>query len=273
MGKELFALDDKVALVIGGRGTIGSRFCAAFHDYGARVFSADLERPTSISYSDTSEGPSDIVQRNVDVTQPESVDRLVNDIVEAESRIDILVSSVTAKCDDFYKPFTDCSLSGWQMVLNAELNGVFLVAQRVGRVMEQQNQGSMIFMSSIYGVVGNDQRIYEGSNLDELHQKEKGKRVYSHAVYAAAKGGIIALTRYLAAYWGAQNIRVNCISPGGLTHPGENTEFVKRYSEKVPMGRKAGLDEITGSAVFLASDASSYVTGHNLVVDGGWTIW
>ena len=273
MPKELFDLDNKVALVIGGRGTIGSRFCRAFNDYGARVYSADLVHPTSTSYTGTFAGPSEIVQRDVDVTNPDSVDRLVNDIVETESRIDILVSSVTAKCDDFYKPFTECSLSGWQLVLNTELNGVFLVAQRVGRVMEQRNQGSMIFMSSIYGVVGNDQRIYQGSNLDELYQKEKSKRVFSHAVYAAAKGGIIALTRYLAAYWGGQNIRVNCISPGGLTHPGENAEFVKRYSERVPMGRKAELDEITGSALFLASDASSYVTGHNLVVDGGWTIW
>ena len=273
MRKELFDLQNKVALVVGGRGTIGSRFCTAFHDYGARVYSADLVQPTSTSYTGDSTVPSQIVQRDVDVTDPGSVDRLVNEIADAERQIDILVSSVTAKCDDFYKPFTECSLSGWQMVLNTELGGVFLVAQRVGKLMEQRNSGSMIFMSSIYGVVGNEQRIYEGSNLAELYHKEKGKRVYSHAVYAAAKGGIIALTRYLAAYWGEHNIRVNCISPGGLTHPGENEEFVKRYSERVPMGRKAGLDEITGSAVFLASDASSYVTGHNLVVDGGWTIW
>jgi NAD(P)-dependent dehydrogenase (short-subunit alcohol dehydrogenase family) len=271
MGKELFDLNGKVALVIGGRGTIGRRFCSAFHDYGAQVYSADLAHPTTTSSSFAA--LSEIAQRDVDVTDPDSVDRLVSDILETQARIDILVSSVTAKCDDFYKPFTECSLSGWQTVLNTELNGVFLVAQRVGRAMEERKQGSMIFMSSIYGVVGNDQRIYEGSNLDELYQKEKGKRVYSHAVYAAAKGGIIALTRFLAAYWGDKNIRVNCISPGGLTHPGENAEFVKRYSERVPLGRKAGVDEITGAAVFLASDASTYVTGHNLVVDGGWTIW
>jgi len=134
----------------------------------------------------------------------------------------------------------------------------------------------MIFLSSIYGIVGNDQHIYEGSNLHELYlgdNTSETKQIYSHPVYAAAKGGVISLTRFLAAYWGDNNIRVNCISPGGLAHPGENEEFLKRYSARVPLGRKAGLDDVSGAVVYLASDASAYVTGHNLVVDGGWTAW
>jgi NAD(P)-dependent dehydrogenase (short-subunit alcohol dehydrogenase family) len=141
--------------------------------------------------------------------------------------------------------------------------------------MEAQHSGSIIFLSSIYGIVGNDQRIYEGANLPQLYAGvPSGKQtIYSHAVYPAAKGAVISLTRYLAAYWGTRSIRVNCISPGGLAHPGENDEFVKRYSQRVPLGRKAGLDEVNGAVVFLASDEASYITGHNLVVDGGWTAW
>ncbi len=141
--------------------------------------------------------------------------------------------------------------------------------------METQKKGSMIFLSSIYGVVGNDQRIYQGANLAELYAGQTGapKQLYAHPGYATSKGAVISLTRFLAAYWGNTGIRVNCISPGGLAHPGENEEFVKRYSQHVPLGRKAGLNEIDGAVVYLASDAASYVTGHNLIVDGGWTIW
>ena len=173
-------------------------------------------------------------------------------------------------------PFTECSLAGWQTLLRVELDGLFLAAQQVGRVMESAGRGSMIFLASMYGIVGNDQRIYKGANLPELYAGVGGdrpKRIYSHAVYAAAKGAVISLTRFLAAYWGEHGIRVNCISPGGVAHPGESEEFVRRYSERVPLGRKAGLDEISGAVVYLASEASSYVTGHNLVVDGGWTAW
>lgn len=272
MVKENFDLTGKVALVLGGRGVLGSRFCAAYEELGARVFSADL----SGSKTSTTETSKKVTQVDVDVTNPSSLLQLVEDIKGQSTHIDILVYSVTAKPKDFYKPFTECSLEGWQFVLRTELDGLFLITREVGKVMEQIGGGSIIFLSSIYGMVGNNQSIYEGANLDEVYlgnPSENRPRVYSHAVYAAAKGGVISLSRFLAAYWGDKNIRVNCISPGGLSHPGENAEFVRRYAERVPLGRKARVDEITGAAVFLASDASSYVTGHNLVVDGGWTAW
>jgi NAD(P)-dependent dehydrogenase (short-subunit alcohol dehydrogenase family) len=277
MVKEKFDLTDRVALVVGGRGLLGRRTCAALAEFGARVYSADLTQPSLAASSDTSASlntAANIEQRDVDVTDPASVAALVKAVVADASRIDTLVYSVTAKPQDFYKPLTECSLEGWQMVLRAELDGLFLVVQQAGRIMEQARKGNMIFFSSIYGIVGNDQRIYEGANLPELYAGvREPARIYSHAVYAAAKGGVIALTRYLAAYWGQHNIRVNCISPGGMAHPGENEEFVKRYSMRVPLGRKADLDDVTGATIFLASDASAYMTGHNLVVDGGWTAW
>ena len=116
-------------------------------------------------------------------------------------------------------------------------------------------------MVQIYGLYSNQ----ETKNVD--------KQIYSHSVYSAVKGGIISLTRYLAAYWGDKNIRVNCVSPGGIDHEGENKKFVKKYSAKVPLGRKSKLNEISPSIVYLASDESSYVTGQNFIIDGGWTAW
>ena len=184
---------------------------------------------------------------------------------------------MTAKPNDFYLPYTECSLKGWQSVISAELDGVFLVTQSVGKIMEKKRRGSIILLSSMYGVVGNDQRIYKGSNLDNLYVNKKNKnnkkQIYSHSVYPTVKGGIISLTKYLAAYWGNKNIRVNCISPGGITHEGENKKFVSKYSEKVPLGRKCELDEISPAVVYLASDESSYITGQNIIIDGGWTAW
>lgn len=280
MIKEKFDLTGKTALVVGGRGFLGQRLARALAEFGAGVYAADTDELSLAAKKDNSslaeQLPIEIRQRDVDVTDEESVQRLVRLIVEESGSIDILVYAATTKPKDFYKPFTECSLEGWQAVLKVELDGLFLLAREVGRVMEQAGHGSIILLSSIYGIVGNDQRIYEGSNLAGLYANADPadrRRIFSHAVYPAAKGGVIALTRFLAAYWGEVGIRVNCVSPGGLAHPGENEEFVRRYSERVPLGRKAGLDDISGAVVFLASAGSDYVTGHNLVVDGGWTAW
>jgi NAD(P)-dependent dehydrogenase (short-subunit alcohol dehydrogenase family) len=274
---ERFRVTDKVVLVVGGRGTLGRRIARATADAGALVYAADLAGTAPAAVQDPPARRAGVVlDKSVDVTDPDSVDTLVAEVVREASRIDVLVYSATTKSPGFYAPFVDFSLKAWRTVLEVELDGLFLVARSVGRFMESANGGSIILLSSIYGIVGNDQRIYANSNLARLHGEggpaEPG-RIFSPAAYAAAKGAVISLTRYLAAYWGDRNIRVNCISPGGLSHPEEDDEFVRRYSERVPLGRKADPDEIGGAAVFLASDAASYVTGHNLVVDGGWTAW
>ena len=277
MSKEQFSLSGKTALVVGGRGYLGSRFCLELQDAGANVYAADLLETSKAAAADTNKvSVADIKNLVVDVTDEQSVKSMIEAIKEDTQSIDILVYSVTAKPDDFYYPFTECSLEGWQKILRAELDGLFLVTSKVGSVMENAGQGSIIFVSSIYGMVGNDQRIYKGANLDDLYGSKHMKKfdqIYAHAGYAASKGAVISMTRFLAAYWGEKGIRVNCITPGGIEHPGENTTFVKAYSNKVPLGRKAKPKEISPSIVYLASDASSYVTGHNLVIDGGWTIW
>lgn len=277
MIREKFDLSNKVVLVVGGRGFLGRRFSAGLAEFGAQVFAADLPQLSLAAIEDSDVVSSTgIHQRNVDVTDSKSVQKLVGEILEEASRIDVLVYCATTTSPDHYLPFTECSLDGWQKLMRVELDGLFLVTKHVGKVMESQGNGSMIFIASIYGIVGNDQRIYEGANLAQIYAgvgTNDSKRIFGYGGYAAAKGAVISLTRYLAAYWGERGIRVNCISPGGVAHPKENEEFVRRYSERVPLGRKAGLDEITGAVVYLASNASSYVTGHNLVVDGGWTIW
>ena len=269
-----FDLTGTTALVVGGRGFLGRRFAAALIAAGAKVHAADLPQVSRAAGSDATGGNDPhVVQHDVDVTSVASIDACVA-AVTSHSRIDTLIYAATAKPKDFYQPFSDSSLEGWRAILTTELDGLFLTAQRVGRDMEAARAGNMIFLSSIYGVVGNDQRIYEGSNLPELYAGvARGTKQYAHAGYATAKGGVIALTRFLAAYWGHAGIRVNCISPGGIGHTGENAAFVEQYSRRVPLGRKALPDEVNGAVVFLASPASSYMTGQNLIVDGGWTAW
>jgi NAD(P)-dependent dehydrogenase (short-subunit alcohol dehydrogenase family) len=270
-----FDLGGTVALVVGGRGFLGRRFCTALRGAGAVVCSADRPLQSRAAALDSSAGPLDDIEPfDVDAVDPASVEALVSRVVAGHGRIDTLVFSVTTKPQDFYKAYTECSLTGWQEILRVELDGAFVVTQRVGAAMEKHG-GSMTLLSSIYGVVGNDQRIYEGANLDQVYGDAPAARprIYAHAGYATAKGGLIALTRYLAAYWGHAGVRVNCVSPGGVSHPAENAAFVRQYSEHVPLGRKATVDDVAGAVLYLASPAAAYVTGHNLLVDGGWTAW
>lgn len=278
--QSMFNLSEKVILVVGGRGHLGRDFCQNLHDQGARVISADLPIELKTGKRDENRPEDDYIEQvDVDVSERSSISSIVDQIIRKHERIDVLVFAATTKPKDFYLPFLECSLEGWQAVTRVEMDGLFLVAQEVGKVMEKNQAGSMIFISSIYGVVGNDQRIYAGANLSEVHgtaleeEKGSGKQVFSHAAYAAVKGSVISMTRFLSAYWGDKNIRVNCISPGGVQHEGENETFLEKYAQKVPLGRKAKAHEISASVVFLASDEASYVTGQNIIIDGGWTAW
>lgn len=274
----MFDLKDKVILVIGGRGYLGNDFCYHLNKQNANVISADLKTSSLASKkSNIKINQNKILQLNIDVKNEKSISRVIEKVVNKYGKIDVLIYSVTTKPLDFYYPYTECSLKGWKDILNTELDGLFLVTQKVGKLMEKQKKGNIILLSSIYGVVGNDQRIYKNSNLDSIYimknAKNKTKQIYSHAAYPTVKGGVISLTRYLAAYWGSKNIRVNCVSPGGLDHNNENSDFKKNYSDKVPLGRKGALNEISPAIVFLSSDESSYLTGQNLIIDGGFTAW
>ncbi|MBE3122265.1 MAG: SDR family oxidoreductase [Thermoplasmata archaeon] len=276
MKMELFDLKNKVALVFGGNGYLGKEFCKALLENNATVYCCDSNTDESKEITMLKKNYSEKFEMmNVNATDKNDLLQLKEKILEKEKTIDILINSTSAKSDDFYLPFEDVSLESWNVGLLGNLTIPFLTIQTFIPIMKKQRKGSIINISSVYGIVGNDQRMYVGTNLHEIYVKKSPdlERIYSHGSYNAAKGGLINFTRYLAAYYGGYNIRINCISPGGIYHEKEDKIFLKNYSERTPLGRKANLDEINGSIIFLASDASSYVTGHNLVVDGGFTIW
>ncbi|MHA2246022.1 MAG: SDR family oxidoreductase [Candidatus Hodarchaeales archaeon] len=274
--RTLFDLDNKVVIIFGGNGYLGQHLCRAIVEYGAKVYCCDINITKSPETDALKEKfPNSFKMLKVNASVKSELEELKSTILSQEKTIDVIVNAATMKGNDFYLPFEEVSLDGWEIGLLGNLTIPFLTIQTFIPIMKKQKEGSIINISSHYGLVGNDQRIYIGSNLHELYVKNSPSitRIYSHGVYNAAKGGLINFTRYLAAYYGEYNIRVNCISPGGVYYENENEAFLKKYSEKVPLGRKANPDEINGAVIFLSSDASSYITGHNLVVDGGYTIW
>ena len=274
--KDMFSLEDKVIVMFGGNGYLGRQFCKVILDSGGKLYSCD----TNVNETDEikefkKEYPQQFNLIKVDATKTKELEIIYRKIVTEEKKVDVLINATTMKSDDFYLPFEEVSLDSWNIGILGNLTIPFLTIQTFIPIMKANKKGSIINISSHYGKVGNDQRIYEGSNLHEVYIKDSPdiKQIYSHGVYNAAKGGVNNFTRYLAAYYGACNIRVNSLSPGGIHHGSENEVFLKKYSEKVPLGRKANIDEMDGALIFLASDASSYVTGHDMVVDGGYTIW
>jgi NAD(P)-dependent dehydrogenase (short-subunit alcohol dehydrogenase family) len=176
-----------------------------------------------------------------------------------------LFNNAAAKSANFFEPFETFPLEEWNEVMGVNLTAAMLGCQVFGSRMVKRSVGSIINTLSVYGVVAPDQRIYEGSEYE-------GRAINTPAIYSASKAGLWGLTKYLAAYWGNKGIRVNALTPGGV-FSGQNDTFVQRYSARVPLGRMAEKNELVGAAVFLASDASSYITGQNIVVDGGLTVW
>jgi NAD(P)-dependent dehydrogenase (short-subunit alcohol dehydrogenase family) len=189
--------------------------------------------------------------------------------IDEFGEINILHNNAAGKSknlDAFFAPFEEYSLEQWREIMAVNIDGMFLVAQAVGKQMvEQGNGGSIIQTASIYGVMAPDQRIYKESFY-------MGRQINTPAVYAASKAAVIGLTKYLATYWADKGIRVNTITPGGV-ESGQNEEFKRNYAARIPLGRMADRNEMVGALIYLASDASSYVTGHNLIVDGGLQAW
>lgn len=268
---NLFRLDAKVAVVTGAVGILGKRFCAGLAEAGAKVAVVDLDAEATLGFAaDLSESFGvDAAGFACDVSVPESVTRLVQDIVARFGAIHVLHNNAAGKSDDLdalFAPYESYEPAQWRKIMAVNLDGMFLVSQAVGGQMVRQGTGgSIVQTSSIYGIMAPDQRIYEGSEY-------MGRAINTPAVYSASKAGVVGLTKYLATYWAGKGIRVNTITPGGV-ESGQNEEFRRKYSQRVPMARMANRDEMVGALIFLASDASSYVTGHNLVVDGGLSAW
>ena len=272
--QEKFDLTGRVAIVTGGVGLLGAEFCRTLAEAGAAVVVVDLNESASQAVSDslTSSGYKALAVPT-DITQPDSVNALVHKTLTTFGRLDILVNS--AALDPKFDPdavnkgitpgaFEDYPLDLWNSALNVNLTGMFLMTQAcVKPMIEQDKKGSIINICSTYGLNGPDQRIYV----------KEGKRVaFKPVYYTVTKAGVMGFTKYLAAYYAGTNIRVNALTPGGVFNNHEEY-FVKNYSAKTIIGRMANKDEMNGALLFLASDASSYMTGNNVIVDGGWTAW
>jgi NAD(P)-dependent dehydrogenase (short-subunit alcohol dehydrogenase family) len=269
--KGLFDLSGKVAIVTGGAGILGRHFCAGLAESGAKVAIVDRNKDAAVPLASELKDryQTSVIGICCDVTDKISVRDMVEQVCIDLGEVTILHNNAAGKSEDldaFFAPFEEYSLEQWRQIMSVNLDGMFLVAQAVGRQMSLQGKGgSIVQTASIYGVMAPDHRIYEGSFY-------LGRQINTPAVYTASKAGVVGLTKYLATYWAPQGIRVNALTPGG-TESGQNEEFVRRYSARVPMNRMAKSHEMVGALLFLASDASSYVTGQNIIIDGGLHAW
>lgn len=269
-----FRLDGRTALLTGGAGMLGREYVRTLLEAGARVVVADINGAAAeeVAAAAVAECSGSAFGIGVDVSREEDVAAMVAAAADRFHSVDILINNaaVDPKFDAGVDKrqqhrFEDYPLAMWKQSVDVNLTGAFLCAQHAGRLMRRQGRGVVVNVASTYGLVGPDQRIYRKAG-------EAEQNLFKPADYAVTKGGLVQLTRYLAAYWGSANIRVNTLTPGGVRNT-QDDEFVAAYAGRTPLGRMAGRHEMSGALLFLVSDASSYMTGANLVVDGGWTAW
>lgn len=269
---ELFRLDDRVVIITGGVGLLGTSHSQMLAQAGARVVIADLrgDAAQALATQLVDQGLGAAIGIQVDVSDPSSVSAMVEQVLRQFGRIDVLVNN--AALDPKFDPvgaqenqyrFEDYPIEAWNAAVAVNISGMFLCAQAVARPMLEQEEGVMVNVSSTYGVVGPDQRLY---------QREGEPERFKPVSYSVSKAAALGLTRYLASYFEGTRIRVNALTPGGV-FADHDDEFVQRYSSKAILGRMAEKQEISSALLFLVSEASSYMTGANLVVDGGWTAW
>lgn len=267
--KNSFGLENKVVAISGGAGIIGKNMVSAMLAQGAKV--VILERNIELANSLLTEYFTDfnaerVIALECDITQEEQLRSVYQAILDTYGPVTTLVNNAASKSDNFFEPFESFPEEDWDFIMGVNVKGPMLSSKVFGAEMVRRGiQGSIINTLSIYGIVAPDQRIYEGSEYE-------GRAINTPAVYSASKAALWGLTKYLSTYWGDKGIRVNAITPGGV-FSGQNDTFVERYSARIPLGRMAEETELSGALVFLASEASSYVTGQNIIVDGGLTVW
>ncbi len=241
-------LKNKIIIVTGSQGLIGRYVVERLEEFEATVVKVDInfEKKGGNQYK-------------IDLTTTVGVDQLLESVLEKFGKIDGLVNNAYPRTADWGVKFEDIELASWNLNFEMQMGSLFYLLKKVLLIMKGQKAGSVVNVSSIYGVVGNDFNVYKNTG-----------GMTSPAAYSAIKGGLINFSRYLASYYGPHGIRVNCVSPGGVFNH-QNETFVKQFEEQVPMNRMAQPHEIAPSVCFLLSEQASYVTGHNLMVDGGWT--
>jgi NAD(P)-dependent dehydrogenase (short-subunit alcohol dehydrogenase family) len=259
----MFDLKDKTIIVTGGAGLLGSAFSKACAEYGANIIIVDINEEKANELMEQikkeTEG-NNIIFQKCDITNKNNVQKLIDAVLNKFGEIDTLVNNAYPRNRNYGKKYEDVTYEDFCENINLHVGGYFLITQQVSKIMMRQNYGNIINISSIYGFAAPRFEIYEGTEMT------------TPVEYAAIKGAIINLTKYLASYLGKYNIRVNCISPGGV-YDHQPESFVKKYSQKVLLGnRMANVDDLTGALLFLLNDASKYITGQNIVVDGGWSL-
>ena len=260
-----FDLDGKVALISGGAGLLAQEYAVALATYGAIVYLADIDpdklKPVTASLSDND------IEVNLlifDVSDEIGWETAVNEILDREGTLDILVNNAGYTNHtghiNYSKPAECFPLTTWDDIIKVNLTGSFLGCKVVGQKMLKANKGTIINIASLYGVVSPHHPLYQDSDVSQP------------VAYSVSKSGVISLTKYLGSLWARKGVRVNCLTPGGVFNDHEEP-FLSKFSELNPIGRMLDKSELRGAIVFLASDASSHIVGHNLIIDGGWTIW
>jgi len=270
--KQLFNLSNRNIIIAGGAGQIGFAFVEILVDAGATVIIADIDddmaREKCVLSTIVKENRERVIIKKIDVSDTESIDAFYNDITNEFGKLYGLVNVFhfkgnTRKLDtgsNFFAGFDTYPEEAWDAVHDINLKGSFLMSQKALPLLENNTQGVIVNISSTYGIVSANKSIYGNSGIN------------SPVAYATSKAALLNLTRYMATHLADKNIRVNCLSPGGVFN-NQSEEFLKNYTEKTPLGRMAIAEDYQGAILYLLSDASSYMTGANLVVDGGWTAW
>jgi NAD(P)-dependent dehydrogenase (short-subunit alcohol dehydrogenase family) len=259
--RDLFDIRDRVVVLTGARGKLGKVFLRALLGRGARVAALDLKPAARVK------SLPKCLNLTVDLTSRSQVQASLRKIVARWGVPHALINNAAVdfppRTDGPNPSFEKFPEELWRRALDTNLTGAFLTAQVFGSAMARKRSGSVINIGSVYGLLGPDQRIYVGIG---------SRRFVKPAVYGASKAGLLNLTKYLATYWGSRGVRVNMLTFGGV-RGAQSRSFIRNYSARVPLGRMAEAHEYVGALVFLISDASSYMTGSNMILDGGWTAW
>lgn len=255
----------RIAVLTGGGGILGRAMTLRLSQDGWHVAVVDRDAELARSATELSAAPGAARAYVCDIADKTALAELHSQIRAEMGEVEALICNAATKSDSFFTPFENFPLEDWNYVLSVNLTAPMLCAQEFGPSMAKRRQGAIVNTLSIYGIVAPDQRIYEGSQYE-------GHAINTPAIYSASKAGLWGLTKYLASYWGGSGVRVNAVTPGGV-FSGQNDTFVEKYSARTMMGRMGEAHEIADAVAFLVSNNSSYVTGQNLVVDGGLTAW
>lgn len=256
-------LKDKVIVVTGGTGLLGIEFCRGLAEFGAHVVigSTNEENGKNVSRELNEYLKEEKISfYHLDITSESSIKEFIKKTEEKFGKIDVLVNNAYPRNKKYGTKFEKVDFDSFNENVISHMGGYFLITQKISKSMMERKSGVIVNIASIYGILGPNFSVYEGTEMTMPVE------------YSLIKGGIINFTRYLSTYLAPYNIRVNTISPGGIFNH-QPQEFVEKYCEKVPLKRMADPSDIVGTLIFLVSDASEYIIGQNIIVDGGLSVW